>query len=173
MCELRPLATLGTSTACNRDIFTLQIVFWLLAKRHLSYTHWQGKTCYVPVGVVVLKQACLWCLSSWNPVNVAAMNVSRTLLYTANLPWTWIYLYLFSLLFYLTTLSLTLYWALISVKHNKYQLTHISLCIIKFIGFTISLHVSAHGAILRRYINNLILLNYAFCMDPYISFPFH
>jgi hypothetical protein len=52
------------------------------------------------------------------------------------------------------------------------QLTHISLCIIEFIGRTMSLHVSAHGAILRRYINNLILLNYAFYMDPYISLPF-
>jgi hypothetical protein len=32
-----------------------------------------------------------------------------------------------------------------------------------------SLHVSAHGTILRRYINNLTLLNYALYMDPYIS----
>jgi hypothetical protein len=31
-----------------------------------------------------------------------------------------------------------------------------------------SLHVSPHGAILRRYINNLILFNYAFYMDPNI-----
>jgi hypothetical protein len=35
------------------------------------------------------------------------------------------------------------------------------------------LHVSAHGAILRRYINDLILLNYAFYMDPYISLTVH
>jgi hypothetical protein len=32
-----------------------------------------------------------------------------------------------------------------------------------------SLHVSAHGAIFRRYINKLTLLNYVFYMDPYIS----
>jgi hypothetical protein len=32
-----------------------------------------------------------------------------------------------------------------------------------------SLHDLAHRAILRRYINSLILLNYAFNMDPYIS----
>jgi hypothetical protein len=31
------------------------------------------------------------------------------------------------------------------------------------------LHVSAHEAIFRRYINKLTLLNYAFYMDPYIS----
>jgi hypothetical protein len=41
------------------------------------------------------------------------------------------------------------------------QLTHISLCIIEFIGRTMSLHASAHGTIFRRYINNLTLLNYA------------
>jgi hypothetical protein len=34
-----------------------------------------------------------------------------------------------------------------------YQLTHISLCIIEFFGRTVSLRVSAHGAIFRRYIN--------------------
>jgi hypothetical protein len=34
-----------------------------------------------------------------------------------------------------------------------YELTHISLCIIEFIGRTMSLHVSAHGAIFRPYIN--------------------
>jgi hypothetical protein len=49
------------------------------------------------------------------------------------------------------------------------RLTHISLCIIEFIGHTMSLHVSAHGVNFRRYINKLTLLNYAFYMDPYIS----
>jgi hypothetical protein len=44
-----------------------------------------------------------------------------------------------------------------------------SLCITEFIGRAMLLHVSAHGAILRWYINNLKLLNYAFYMDPYIS----
>jgi hypothetical protein len=34
-----------------------------------------------------------------------------------------------------------------------YQSTHISLCIIEFIGRTMSLHASVHGAIIRRYIN--------------------
>jgi hypothetical protein len=53
-----------------------------------------------------------------------------------------------------------------------YQLTRISLCITEFIGRTMSLHVSARGSIHRRYINNLILLNYAFYMDPYISLVF-
>jgi hypothetical protein len=33
------------------------------------------------------------------------------------------------------------------------QLAHISLCITEFIGRTMSPHVSAHGAIIRRYIN--------------------
>jgi hypothetical protein len=41
------------------------------------------------------------------------------------------------------------------------QPTHISLCIIEFIGRTMLLRVSAHGAIFRLY-------NYAFYMDPYI-----
>jgi hypothetical protein len=41
-----------------------------------------------------------------------------------------------------------------SVKHNKHQiLTHILLCITEFVGRTASLHISAHGAIIRRYIN--------------------
>jgi hypothetical protein len=53
-----------------------------------------------------------------------------------------------------------------------YQLTHISLCIIELIGRKMSLHVSAHETILRRYINNLLLLNYAFYMDQYISLAF-
>jgi hypothetical protein len=52
------------------------------------------------------------------------------------------------------------------------QLTHISLCITEFIGRTMSLHVSAHGANLRQNINKFILLNYAFCMDPYMSLAF-
>jgi hypothetical protein len=60
-------------------------------------------------------------------------------------------------------------WALFSCRTQQYtnQLTHISLCIIEFIGRTMLLHVSAHGPIFRRYINNLTLLNYAY-MDPYI-----
>jgi hypothetical protein len=33
------------------------------------------------------------------------------------------------------------------------KLAHISLCIPEFIGRTMSLHVSAHGAIIRRHIN--------------------
>jgi hypothetical protein len=33
------------------------------------------------------------------------------------------------------------------------KLAHISLCITEFIGSTMSLHVSARGAIIRRYIN--------------------
>jgi hypothetical protein len=33
------------------------------------------------------------------------------------------------------------------------KLAHISLCMTEFIGRTMSLHVSAHGAIIRRYIN--------------------
>jgi hypothetical protein len=33
------------------------------------------------------------------------------------------------------------------------QLAHISLCITQFIGRTMSLDVSAHGVIIRRYIN--------------------
>jgi hypothetical protein len=33
------------------------------------------------------------------------------------------------------------------------QLAHISLCITEFIGRTMSQHVSAHGVIIRRYIN--------------------
>jgi hypothetical protein len=45
-----------------------------------------------------------------------------------------------------------------------HQSTYISLYIIEFIGRTISLHASAHGAFFRRYINNLLLLNYAFYM---------
>jgi hypothetical protein len=31
-------------------------------------------------------------------------------------------------------------------------------------------HVSAHGAIIRRYINKSYTMNYAFYMDPYIVF---
>jgi hypothetical protein len=55
----------------------------------------------------------------------------------------------------------TIYWALFSRQKQQYtnQLTHISLCIIEFISRTMSLHVSAHGAILRRYINNLTYLH--------------
>jgi S-adenosylmethionine/arginine decarboxylase-like enzyme len=37
------------------------------------------------------------------------------------------------------------------------------------IGRTKSLHVLAHGAILPRYINNLIILNFALFMDPLIT----
>jgi hypothetical protein len=37
-------------------------------------------------------------------------------------------------------------------QHTR-QLAHISLCITEFIGRTVSLHVSANGAIIRRYIN--------------------
>jgi hypothetical protein len=33
------------------------------------------------------------------------------------------------------------------------QLAHISLCITEFIGHTVELHISAHGAIIRRYVN--------------------
>jgi hypothetical protein len=36
---------------------------------------------------------------------------------------------------------------------TTYQLTHISLCVIEFIGRTMPLHISAHGAIFKRYIN--------------------
>jgi hypothetical protein len=46
-----------------------------------------------------------------------------------------------------------------------YQSTHISTCITECIGHTMSLHVSAHRAIIRRYITNLTLLNYASYMD--------
>jgi hypothetical protein len=42
----------------------------------------------------------------------------------------------------------------------------------EFIGHTMSLHVSAHTAIIRRYITSLILLNYASYMDPYIVLIF-
>jgi hypothetical protein len=35
-----------------------------------------------------------------------------------------------------------------------------------------SLHVSAHRAIIRQYITKLILLNYASYMDPYIVLIF-
>jgi hypothetical protein len=64
----------------------------------------------------------------------------------------------------------TIYEFYFPVKHNNTQLTHISLCIIEFIGRTMSLHISAHGAIIRPYINSLTLLNCAFYMDPYIVF---
>jgi hypothetical protein len=53
-----------------------------------------------------------------------------------------------------------------------YQLTHVSLCIIEFIGPTTSLQVSAHGAILRRYINKpytielCIVYGSIFCGTP-------
>jgi hypothetical protein len=61
--------------------------------------------------------------------------------------------------------SLTCYYILSFIFPSNttiYQLTHISLCIIEFIGRTMPLYVSAHGAIFRWYINNLILLNYVF-----------
>jgi hypothetical protein len=45
-----------------------------------------------------------------------------------------------------------------------YQLTHISLCVIEFIGRTTPLHVSARGANFRRDINKPS----TFYMDPYI-----
>jgi hypothetical protein len=51
-----------------------------------------------------------------------------------------------------------------------HQLTHISLCIIKFIGHTILLHVSAHGTSSCDTLTNLALLNYAFYMDSYNVF---
>jgi hypothetical protein len=65
-------------------------------------------------------------------------------------------------------------WAFIFLSNTAiYQLTHISLCIIEFIGRIMPLHVSAHGAIFRRYINKYYIpLNYAFYMDPYIVFIF-
>jgi hypothetical protein len=60
------------------------------------------------------------------------------------------------------------------VEHNNIPITlaHISLCITEIIGHTMSLHVSAHRAIIRRYITNLVLLNYASYMDPYIVLIF-
>jgi hypothetical protein len=58
-------------------------------------------------------------------------------------------------------------------QHYTNQLARISLCTTEFIGRTMLLHVSAHEAIIRRYIykpfTNLILLNYAFYMDPHIA----
>jgi hypothetical protein len=44
---------------------------------------------------------------------------------------------------------------LFSCQTQQYtnQLAHISLCIFEFIGRTMSLHVSTHGAIVRRYID--------------------
>jgi hypothetical protein len=68
----------------------------------------------------------------------------------------------------------TLYTELYLRQTQQYtnNLAHISLCITEFIGRTMSLHVSAHGAIIRRYIDNLKLLNFAFYMDPYISLTF-
>jgi hypothetical protein len=40
------------------------------------------------------------------------------------------------------------------IRHNNIpKLAHISLCITEFMGRTMSLHVSAHGAILKLYIN--------------------
>jgi hypothetical protein len=49
----------------------------------------------------------------------------------------------------------SIYWALFSRQTQQYtnQQAHISLCVTEFICHTMSLHVSAHGAILRRYIN--------------------
>jgi hypothetical protein len=38
-------------------------------------------------------------------------------------------------------------------QQSSKQLAHISLCITEFIGCTMSQHVSAHGSIIRRYIN--------------------
>jgi hypothetical protein len=50
---------------------------------------------------------------------------------------------------------LVLYEFYFSCETQQYtkQLAHISLCITEFIGLTVSQHVSAHGAIIRRYIN--------------------
>jgi hypothetical protein len=53
-----------------------------------------------------------------------------------------------------------------------YQLTHISLCIIEFIGHTMPLHVLAHGAIFRRYINKPYTIELCILYGP-IFFIFH
>jgi hypothetical protein len=49
----------------------------------------------------------------------------------------------------------TIYEFCFSCQTQQYikQLAHISLRITEFIGHTMSQHVSAHGAIIRRYIN--------------------
>jgi hypothetical protein len=62
----------------------------------------------------------------------------------------------------LATQNFAIYWALIFVKHNNTPINSLTFhcVIIEFIGRTMSLHVSAHGAVFRRYINNLTLLNY-------------
>jgi uncharacterized membrane protein len=57
--------------------------------------------------------------------------------------------------FCLRSIGIVLYMSFFACRTQQYtnQLAHVSLCITEFIVHTISLHVSAHRTIIRRYIN--------------------